>query len=497
MADDKVKLRVEADASQAKAELESVDEAIGNLEETAQDAASPGGGLGSLVGRLTDLAGKGIAVATAFTLAYSKTREVIDGLKDFGVDVDKSTRGWADWVAGVDEAERALGSFATAFDKANVAVEAAKGARQKFLENLADTRKELAANAQAIADQMREIAGTTGVADKAFQDWVKKTLDGYEKLGDVVPDYLAKNAELLGVVSTAQARAAEESRKAAEQAEKDAEREEAAAARKAKAAEDASKRQIKAIQEAMAEARKELAQAEEAYQESTQIDGGDVTKLKSDLDELIRKQNEAGLSAEELKKRFDLEDAIRSQERMAKSSDKMREQLEREDAAYEKLRIARQRAEQAEYLATEQKLRSIRANEQLVEATEALGESAASVPTQWDPVTRTLQNTLGVVENVADGFEESSVQLEQVDGQWRMVSKTAATFNDEITVTADKVPEATKAIDGLGESAEKGQAGMDGMATAAERTVVAFEKMPPLLREIKSLTDQLRLGGEA
>jgi len=217
-------IRITADTQQAKQEIrelgEEAERAKGQVEELGNAGESTGGKIDAgLVLKV------GAAIAT-FKAAYDVTRDLIDSLKEYGINIDEVVQK----LLGFGDAEEFV---ITQSEKAARAHYEQARAVELMQEKIFGSVRALKQQTQVTIDAIRaqlEHGEVTEEETETARKAVQKLLDAYLKAGEQVPQALAAIAAELGVMSSAQEKAAAAAEKEAAALEKQAAKAAAAAA---------------------------------------------------------------------------------------------------------------------------------------------------------------------------------------------------------------------------------------------------------------------------
>lgn len=426
----------------------------------------------------SELAAVGQSIASLDVVGLAENLGKFAGSAIDGADATNAladaTRNWNDAMAG------AVGKLAGVL-----------AAQKRFVSGLADQRKANRDNAEAIVREAENEIAARGKVQDATREWLKETLDAYERIGDEPPEKLQKLADSLGIVSSAQEKAgesakrtAEEQEKAADAAEANAQREADAAAKAAEAATKAAQAKIDALKREEEAAQEKAKTAQEAYEAEVARNTTDAPgAAEKELNELRSKNT---LTVEEANRLAELEQVTGS---LASAMDKRRkatEALAREDEAFAKVQEERAKVEEAESRRIDAEIEAYREREK------ALADQAEADTTWQDVELRTI-----------DAMEKAgAITKEEADA--RRTSAQAAKdqalagdqVNESLAETAETAPEAAEALGKFGEESKKAGEGLDALATAAERSRDAIKEIVrELLPEMIQLAAQVRLGG--
>lgn len=362
--------------------------------------------------------------------------------------------------------------------------------QKAFSQGFEQSREKLATDAEAIRRHVSDIANTSGAAGVATREWVKTTLDAYDKMGEAAPGFLTAIAASLGVVTSAQEKAASASARSGEASEAAAEKSEAAAAReaaaaeaKAAAAEDAARRKIAALQEEINASEAAVQAAQDAYDAEVERNRG----ARSGKDELEELRKKVTLTEDE---RNRLDELTRAQYSAATAQGKRREASEaqrREDEAYA--------AVMRERLALEEK--------QSAWLTESLSQSKQRRDASLDEVEAArlrvegAQDLYDAEKALADAMvKQGKITREQADAH---LAASAAAHNSALANAelAEATQPAADAVGALADKSSQAEECLTGLATAAERTDAALARIEERLPRIVELAAQVSLGGVA
>lgn len=497
MAEDVIKVRVEADGQQAKAELagvsKSIEEVGGSAGRAQQAAGDLAGKLGDLVrttSQLREFIGKaigaiGLATAT-FRVFYEGTRDVIEGLEKIGIEIDgpltSAFSRLTDAMVGADEQ---LGEIKTAFNSLSKEQLQAQSILDKYVNTLQKKRDELAATAVAIDRQVAS-EKASGEVQKTTLEWIQKTLDAYVALGDAIPPALQKTADALGVMASEQEAAAEAAEKAAareiEAAEKAAAKEEERAVREAEAH---AKRVAAALDAAIAKeeaAAREVAAAEAGVRaiedELRQFADADTPEGLAELNaELADLRSQDILTPQQLKRLQDLEDITGSIWAKTKDWRVESEKLAKQDEILTRLEKARAKALELE----EKRLA-------------AMLETLAIQNQEFREAANTTNDFGGAAGDAAMSFEE----LERANAD---ALDTAGRFGgeaDDLAGTLGDLGEAagdfSKELGDLAKETDKADSGFGKMGEQADELIPKLEEIKRLVSEIKEEAGSISLG---
>lgn len=498
MGEDTIKVRIEADGQQAKAELAGVSQSLDDLGDSAKQA---GAGTGSLEGALSelrnglpDLLGKlgqivgtvGAAVAT-FKVFYQGTREVIDGLESLGVEIDGPlTSAFQKLTDAVVGADAELGEIKTAFNTLSEEQLRAQSILDKYVGGLQKKREELVATALAIERQVAS-EKAAGEVQRSTLEWIQKALDSYAALGDTVPAALQKVADSLGIMSSEQEKAAEAAEKASEQeaeaAERAAAKEEERAAREveahakrvaaaleaALAKEEAAAREVAAAQAAVRAVEGELEEFADAQRTPEALG-----KLNEELDEL---RSQPFLTDQQMKRLNDLQDITGS---LAVSSRDWR--VEREKTiAQEKILDKLDDARRKEYQAEEEQLDSL--IDSLHEQNREFRENAE--------VSRDAGGAAGEAALSFRDLERQNAENLETMGRFGKATAQAAGSLENVGDAAGGIGEQ---MGELSEETDKAETGFSKMNAQADELIPKLERIEELVERIKKEAASISLG---
>ena len=516
MAEDVIKVRVEADGQQAKAELAGVSKSIEEVGESAKTSSAGLGGLVEKYSSLIEAAGKFVVASKLIGAALAGVSKAVrdisalyGGLDDETGELVNSTEKLGQAIARLDimEAAAQLGrtlanvyidltdatksaavsndAYLASVAKAREQLESVIAIQNSFVQGLERERAALDLRAQAFVRQA-ESERLAGEVQDATRDQLQKLLETYARLGDAVPANLQKVTDALGIVTREQEAAAEAAEKAAareiEAAEKAAAREEERAVREAEAH---AKRVAAALDAAIAKeeaAAREVAAAEAGVRaiedELRQFADADTPEGLAELNaELADLRSQDILTPQQLKRLQDLEDITGSITAGARDWRVESEKLAKQNKILTRLEEARAKALELE----EKRLA-------------AMLETLAIQNREFREAANTTNDFGGAAGDAAMSFEE----LERANAD---ALDTAGRFGgeaDDLAGTLGDLGEAagdfSKELGDLAKETDKADSGFGKMGEQADELIPKLEEIKRLVSEIKEEAGSISLG---
>ncbi len=540
MADDTVKIRIEADAGNAVKELDGVAGSVERVGDAATEASEP-------VKTFADRALEVRDQWQAAQVAMAQAERAIDGvakglveaaefagiagqkLEDFKRRMEDLPRNpFSAVVYGIRESINEFQRWQTEEEKVRLAtalripLEEAESMtlaqlNERYEENIGKLRSRRAeidklsdsilGNADAMRRQsenlvqaVQEAEAAGNLSEQAIESISEKTqklIDDYARASEQVPEALQKIADRYGVVSSAAEEAAvaaeKTAQKASEEAEKQAQREIEAAEKAAAKEEERAAREVAAHAKrmaAMAEAaakkietaEAEAAKADQQYQEAVdQFDAlasQDTPEAVAKLkDELANLRDQDIITPQQLARMAELEDTIGN---LTVGTGKLAIQQERlriEDEAWLKVVEARNKAQEAEEARLDAYLDQAREN------TEATADLAGAT-----------EDAGGAAGDAALSFEELGRQNEENLRQFDNLGESAGEVGDSLGELGDAVGSVGESLDELSEKTDGKDTGFEKMSTQADDLIPKLEQIKGLVIEIRKEAASISLG---
>lgn len=536
MAEDVIKVRVEADGQQAKAELAGVSQSIDQVGKSAEQAGSASKTFSERAVEVKDLWS---AASTALQQGERAIAALTNGLKDVAKQAGLSGDALDDFnrrmdsiptnpfkavISGIGEVVGQLREWADADEKVRLAMLARISAeeadklsikelnklvsehvgqldeRRAAIEKLtdairpnSDALKVQAENLVEAARRAQESGALSAEATEVLQQQVQKLLDSFAQSGEVVPAALAAIADKYEVVTTRAEEAAEAQADASEKAEEAAQREieaaEKAAAkeeeRAVREAEAHAKRVAAALDAAIAKeeaAAREVAAAEAGVRaiedELRQFADADTPEGLAELNaELADLRSQDILTPQQLKRLQDLEDITGSITAKMRDWRVVSEKLAKQDEILTRLEKARAKALELE-------------DERLA----AMLETLAIQNREFREAANTTNDFGGAAGDAAMSFEE----LERANAD---ALDTAGRFGgeaDDLAGTLGDLGEAagdfSKELGDLAKETDKADSGFGKMGEQADELIPKLEEIKRLVSEIKEEAGSISLG---